>query len=156
MFADIQNTLSLKRRVPNFLLALGLCCYTEYWGKLKLGVKEEEQNWKGRELFEKFLYDYLDPSYYPHLKKKGADIYKDVRCGLAHAYLIEQTSNIDAGSDGGHGIEFDSENMRYTFYVKTYFLEFKAGVNKYVNGLETGTERLDLLERCLNGRPVLI
>lgn len=70
--------------------------------------------------------------------------------------MIEQTSNIDAASDGGRGIEFDSENMQYTFHVKTYFLDFKAGVNKYVNGLETATECLDLLEGCLNGRSVLI
>ena len=133
---------------------MGLCCYTEYWGKLKLGVKAEDQN--SKKSFNEFLYGYLDPIYYPQLKNKGVDIYKDVRCGLAHAYLIEQTSNIDAVSDGSHGIEYDSTNMRYTFYVKTFFLEFKAGVNKYINGLEIGTERLDLLERCLNGRPVLV
>ena len=102
--------------------------------------------------FNEFLYGYLDPIHYPKLKNTGVDIYKDVRCGLAHAFLIEQTSKIDAARDGGHGIEYDFDNMRYTFYVKTYFLEFKAGVKKYVNGLETGTERLDLLERCLNGR----
>jgi hypothetical protein len=141
--------------VPSFLLALGLCCYTEYWGKLKLGVEAEEK--RGRESFEKFLYDYLDPIYYPQLRNKGLDLYKDVRCGLAHSYLIEnKTSYIDAASDSSHGIEYDSANMRYTFYVKTYFLEFKAGVKKYVDGLIAGTESVGLLERCLNGRPVLI
>jgi hypothetical protein len=44
----------------------------------------------------------------------------------------------------------------YTFYVKTYFIEFKAGVNKYIRGLEEGTENIDLLEQCLIGRPMLI
>jgi hypothetical protein len=90
-----------------------------------LGVKPEDQ--RSEKSFNEFLYGDLDPIYYPQLKNKGVNIYKDVRCGLAHAYLIVQTSNIDAVSDGSHGIEYDSTNMRYTFYVKTYFLEFKAG-----------------------------
>jgi hypothetical protein len=155
MFNDIKNTLSLKT-APNFLLALCLCCYTEYWGKLRLGVPAEEKR-MSQDSFEKFLYGYLDPIYYPHLKIKGIDLYKDVRCGLAHSYLIEnKTSYIDAASDSSHGIEYDSANMGYTFYVKTYFQEFKAGVNKYVDGLIAGTESVDLLERCLDGRPVLI
>jgi hypothetical protein len=154
MFTDIENTLSLKQ-APSFLLALGLCCYTEYWGKLKLGVGAKEN--RGKDSFEEFLYGYLDPIYYPQLRNKGLDLYKDVRCGLAHSYLIEnKTSYIDAASDSSHGIDYDSANMQYTFYVKTYFQEFKAGVNKYVDGLIAGTESVDLLERCLDGRPVLI
>jgi hypothetical protein len=112
------------KSAPNFLLALGLCVYTEFWGKLKQGVNTEER--RSEKSFNEFLCGYLNPDYYPQLKNEGVDIYNDVRCGLAHAYLIEQTSNIDAASDGGHGIEYDSANMRYTFYVKTYFLEFKA------------------------------
>jgi len=86
MFNDIQNALTLKNR-PSFLLALGLCCYTEYWGKLKLGVKTKER--RSERSFNEFLCGYLDPVYYPELKNKGLDVYKDVRCGLAHAYLIE-------------------------------------------------------------------
>jgi hypothetical protein len=71
--------------------------------------------------------------------------------------LIEnKTSYIDAPSDSTLGIEYDSANMQYTFYVKTYFQEFKAGVNKYADGSIAGTESVDLPERCLNGRPVLI
>ena len=36
MFGDLEKTLSLVNtpaRAPNFLLALALCCYTEYWGQ---------------------------------------------------------------------------------------------------------------------------
>jgi hypothetical protein len=153
MVNDIQKTLSLKE-TPNFLLVLGLCCYTEYWGKLRLGVEVKEQ--KSEKSFNVFICGYLDPNYYPQLRKNGVDIYKDVRCGLAHSYLIEKTSNIDAENDGSHGIVYDSANMRYTFYVKTYFQEFKSGVNRYINGLIAGTESVEILERCLDGRPVLV
>jgi hypothetical protein len=43
MYGDIEKTLELAmsaKGAPNFLLALGLCCYTEYWGKLLLGIPE--------------------------------------------------------------------------------------------------------------------
>lgn len=42
MFKDIEKTINLVNNpqvdAPNFLLALGLCCYTEYWGRLLAGI----------------------------------------------------------------------------------------------------------------------
>lgn len=41
MFSDLKAAVSLaqsKGSAPNFLLALGLCCYTEFWGRLVQGV----------------------------------------------------------------------------------------------------------------------
>ena len=38
MFTDLDKTLELvntPKGAPNFMLALVLCCYTEFWGKLK-------------------------------------------------------------------------------------------------------------------------
>lgn len=37
MIGDLNKTANLQNSpdgAPNFLLALALCCYTEYWGKL--------------------------------------------------------------------------------------------------------------------------
>ena len=42
MFGDLEKTLSLvdtPASAPNFLLALALCCYTEYWGQFLIGKK---------------------------------------------------------------------------------------------------------------------
>ncbi|HZL21707.1 MAG TPA: hypothetical protein VFC05_00160 [Nitrososphaeraceae archaeon] len=42
MFGDLEKTLSLVNtpaRAPNILLALALCCYTEYWGQFLIGKK---------------------------------------------------------------------------------------------------------------------
>ena len=42
MFGDLEKTLSLAKTsngAPNFLLALTLCCYTEYWGQFLIGKK---------------------------------------------------------------------------------------------------------------------
>ena len=49
MFADLEKTLELTntpKGAPNFMLALVLCCYTEFWGKMKLpqGTNSERFN----------------------------------------------------------------------------------------------------------------
>jgi hypothetical protein len=83
------------------------------------------------------------------------DLYKEVRCGLAHAYLIETSGNarIDMGNAELHDIDYDKTSKKYIFWVRTYFDEFKAAVNRYINGLENGTENLQSLEHSLNDRP---
>ena len=44
MIADLEKTINLvnsNQGAPNFLLALALCCYTEYWGKFLNGSHYE-------------------------------------------------------------------------------------------------------------------
>ena len=58
MFDDIDKTIGLADNpnvgAPNFLLALGLCCYTEYWGKLLTGVSKYDAS-RGRIGFNAFI-----------------------------------------------------------------------------------------------------
>jgi hypothetical protein len=57
-------------------------------------------------------------SYYRQLlENMNLNIYQDIRCGIAHAYLIEggKNANIDIGF-GNYGIEYNSSENRYTFY----------------------------------------
>lgn len=158
MFNDIEKTvcLTLNPQVgaPNFLLALGLCCYTEYWGKLVQGIKKSES--RSKEAFNVFLKRF-DPTYYTNLMTI-VDLYGEVRCGLAYSYLIEGKGNaiIDTGYKGLHGIEYDKTVKKYTFWVRTYFDEFKNAVNNYINALEVGKEDLGKFEDSLNSRPELI
>lgn len=46
MFKDIEKAIGLVKNpqlgAPNFLLALGLCCFTEYWGRLLTGTAKNE------------------------------------------------------------------------------------------------------------------
>ena len=46
MFKDLEKTIGLVKNTqlgaPNFLLALGLCCFTEYWDRLLTGIAGEE------------------------------------------------------------------------------------------------------------------
>ena len=160
MFDDIDKTIGLADNpnvgAPNFLLALGLCCYTEYWGKLLTGANKFDPS-RGRIGFNAFL-ERLDRVYYENLIVSGVDLYKEVRCGLAQEYLVESSGNarIDMGNAGLHGIDYDKTTKKYVFWVRTYFDEFKGAVNRYINGLENGTENLQTLEDSLNERPELI
>ena len=46
MFADLDKTIALVNScngAPNFMLALVLCCYTEFWGKLMLYPEKDEK-----------------------------------------------------------------------------------------------------------------
>jgi len=160
MFNDIDKTLKLADNkqigAPNFLLALGLVCYTEYWGKLLEGIEKSDQK-SGAKAFNAFL-KRLDCKYYGNLLNCDVNLYGEVRCGLAHAYLIEGKGDsvINTGYDGIHGIDYDQTSMKYIFWIRTYFDEFKYAVNHYIDGLDTGNENLQKLEDSLDGRPELI
>ncbi len=157
MFGDIEKTLTLVNDqtvcAPNFLLALGLCCYTEYWGKLLLGVTKSQKR-KSGEAFNAFL-SRLDPVHYGNLIKI-ADPYGKIRCGLAHSYLIDGDTEINIGRRGYHGINYDQSTQKYVFWVGTYFDEFRAAVTSYIKGLESGSEDLNKFEDCMRDRPELV
>lgn len=118
MFADIEKAIDLvhaKKGSPNFLIALGLCCYTEYWGKLAKGIAAGQSE----ECFNEF-FDRLGTCYKDLRQRKNVDNYHRIRCGLAHAYLIEgNDSNIDM-KRGSCGIEYDVPSNSYTFHIPTY------------------------------------
>jgi len=47
MFADLNKTIipvNSSNGAPNFMLALVLCCYTEFWGRLILSPKGEHED----------------------------------------------------------------------------------------------------------------
>jgi hypothetical protein len=119
-----------------------------------LGTQKKKRGEPSKAPFLAFL-KRLDCSYYEGLLK-ALDIYGDIRCGLAHAYMIDGNASIDVGNIGCHGIEYNPTEKKYTFWVRTYFEEFKKAVNCYINGLEEGTESLDNLEKTLNDRPELL
>jgi DNA-binding protein Fis len=51
---------------------------------------------------------------------------------------------------------FDDTKNEYTFFVKTYFEEFKKAVENYITDLENGQESNALLETALENRPELL
>jgi hypothetical protein len=71
MVEDIQKSIDLEPKgAPNILIALGLSCYTEYWGKLLLGCPKENSK-RCYEEFLKCLGDSYKPNPYQELLING-------------------------------------------------------------------------------------
>lgn len=157
MFEDIQKSIDLEPKgAPNVLIALGLSCYTEYWGKLLLGTPRE----KSKECYEEFL-RHLGKSYNPNpyeeLLNMGLPIYQDIRCGLVHAYGIDRDCKVNM-SEGKFGICYDEIKDHYDFNIKTYFEEFKHAVNTYLEELNDGTKgtvKIIRMNNAMKGKPLI-
>lgn len=152
MLSDLNKTADLDKTDkggPNFLLALALCCYTEYWGKLVTENKE-----KPTKSFNAFFAK-LGPCYDSLIKAYRNKIYWEVRCGLAHAYAIEANAKINMGH-GRCGVEYDEISNHYVFNVRTYLEDFEMAVNKYVKLIESTPAELIKVETALKGKPLLI
>ena len=57
---------------------------------------------------------------------------------VAHVYMIDGNATINVGILVANGIEYNSTEKKYTFWVRTYFEEFKKAVNCNINGLDEG------------------
>jgi hypothetical protein len=166
MFGDLEKTLSLvntQNNAPNFLLALALCCYTEYWGQFLIGKKNRFHGYN-RKCFNEFFkrlgpkYEYLirhNHNYFDSIKCDH-NIYSDIRCGLAHAYMIDGNAKIVIEGNDECGILYDSTTRTYTFIVNKYFEDFKIAVNNFIYGLESGNEDLSQFRDVIESKPMLI
>jgi hypothetical protein len=160
MFADLEKTIDLvstTKGAPNFMLALVLCCYTEFWGKLLNGVSNPE---KGElpgfynDFFVRLGSRYQD--LHDRLGRSDTNkIYYEIRCGLAHAYLVEENAKILI--EGGHtGIDYDERTKTYTFYIRRYFEDFKFAVNKYIADLVSDADLLEKAKSVVDSKGILL
>lgn len=134
---DLQVAVEGK---ANFLAAMGLLDYTEILGGLVLG----NLNAAAEPKFEAFL-PYLGPCYEEvnrRLKsrkggKKGKGIYS-FRSAFTHTYGFKSAGVIRMNVDrhGRCGIEFD-EAKGWDFCVQQYFLDFRDGVERLRQKLQT-------------------
>ena len=125
--------------------------YTEYWGKLLLGVSQNASRTAFTAFFKR-----LGTNYENLANNTSIDLYRDIRCGLAHAYLIEGRESTIKIGPGPSGIEYDQKSDAYTFYISTYFADLRGAIDAYIIGLEGGIENLRNLEKALNGKPELL
>jgi hypothetical protein len=166
MFADLDKTIELantSKGAPNFMLALVLCCYTEFWGKLKLGIPEGNSSKCFTELFKTLgtRYDNLlqqlgDLEIITHKKKHMVNkVYHDIRCGLAHSYLVEGSARIVI--EGGHsGIEYDERTQTYIFYVRRYLEDFKLAVSRLIAEIEMDIDKFEEAKKVIKSNLQLI
>ena len=152
MFDDLEKTIDLintKRAAPNFLLALVICCYIEYWGRLVSGIaKDDSEN-----CFNEF-FDRLGSCYQQQRRQSSCDIYKDIRCGLVHSYVTTKSAKIKF-KGGKCGVVFNPSTKEYTLHIERYFHDFKNAVGRYISELENGSG-LDKMEKALKDKSILI
>lgn len=166
MFADLDKTIELantSKGAPNFMLALVLCCYTEFWGKLKLGIPEGNSSKCFMEFFKTLgtRYDNLlqqlgDIEIITSKKKYMVNkVYHDIRCGLAHSYLVEGSARIVI--EGGHsGIEYDERAQTYTFYVRRYLEDFKLAVSRLIAEIGMDIDKFEEAKKAIKSDLQLI
>jgi hypothetical protein len=164
MFEDLDKTIGLAstvRGAPNFMLALALCAYTEYWGRFVKGIESGKSDACFAAFFERLGDCYRDLINDPKLvtiKDNGDadhEVYRRVRSGLAQSYLIEASTEINLGR-GECGVEREPNTGKYTFNILTYFDDFKKAVDEYVAELESGTADWESFEKVMDKKPELI
>lgn len=134
IFNDIQAAIDGK---ANYLAALGLVAYTEFMGGLISG--NLGQQGQSRKRFYAFL-DRLGSPYQEIRKQREfVKVYSNIRCGLAHAYFINQDSVVQMTIGDGHGntcgIEVDVATEVVWFVVERYWQDFKKAVKTYHKAL---------------------
>lgn len=146
MFADLDKTVNIKHK-PNFLLALVLTCYTEYWGRIAKGIPSGKS-----EICFNGFFDKLRPCY--SKCRSVTDVYHHVRCELVHSYGVEGNARIDGGKNCG--VEYDSTTDTYKINVRKYTEDFKKAVKIHLDLIDSNPTAFSLMERALKGKAIVI
>ena len=151
MFTDLDKTLELvntPKGAPNFMLALVLCCYTEFWGKLMVPSGDPKT------CFDSFFCK-LGSKYKEVMKAPNMSVYGRIRSGLAHSYLVKGNARILI-EGGDCGVNFETESDTYTIYVRRYLDDFKIAVNKFVAEIGLDIKKYNDAKKVVKGEFQLI
>ncbi|MGB8936789.1 MAG: hypothetical protein WCC17_16990 [Candidatus Nitrosopolaris sp.] len=96
----------------------------------------------------------LGTRYQQHRRQSSCDIYRDIRCGLVHSYLVSKSVKIKF-KGGKCGVVFNPSTKEYTLYIERYFHDFKNAVDGYISGLANGSG-LDKMEKALKDKSILV
>ncbi len=149
MLHDLSQ--SIKNAEANYLVGLGLFCYSEIIGREILKKRlPNQKKFKNPECFNVFLKEYM--GYVELINNFGPKIYDWFRHGLCHEYLIK--INIPGGKSGIYLFRDEKEDIsNYSFditkgivvspdekfkilLIEPYLENFKDGIKKFL--IETG------------------
>jgi len=135
MKVDVEREIALARvnnkgqlKVPglpagggNFLVALGLLCYTEFAGSLLTTGSGAGKRFNA-------FFDELGPRYKAF--RKQHNVYGDLRCGLAHEYFVKKKSCTINMLRGHSPIGIAHTGNHYTFNVEAYWHDFERALDR--------------------------
>jgi len=107
----------------NFMCALALLCYTEFFGKKLTNSSGSKRNFDS--FFEKM------GSHYSSLLGKH-NIYNIFRCGLAHEYWVKKSGTIFMFGSKNPALGFDKKGRLY-FIVDQYYHDLMQAVENEFN-----------------------
>jgi len=130
--SDVQKSIEAG---TNFLTALGLLCYTEFFGSL---INDNVgKTFNSRKNFETGLYamgkDYelFDKQLKASFNGRGA--YKIFRCGMVHGYFIDHALAVVARDNKASGLGLgQNKDGALGMATANYFLDFMAALDKFV------------------------
>jgi hypothetical protein len=140
--AESQLTHTLAKYIPvvgvitkaradrggNFMAALSLLSYTEFAGRLMLS---DFSDGNFRKSFDEFFRD-MGTGYDDLLKKHN--VYKILRCGLAHESFVKKSCTIAMLSSRPQpGVQRDG--TKYIFIVEAYLNDFRSAIDKLATQL---------------------
>lgn len=144
----------------NYLVALGLCTYTEILGGLYCGDLIGRDKTKGGlgDHFIKFIDDFFPDEYMTvnqRLISNGfKGLYGVVRSGLTHEYFIKGRSGVYKTSEGpidcGILYPFGPQN-HIVFVVDRYLTDFRDGYESYAKKVMSDSQTLQNFVDALNG-----
>ena len=144
----------------NYLVALGLCVYTEILGGLYCGDLTGRDKTKGGlgDHFIKFIDDFFPDEYMAVNQRLVTDgfkgLYAVVRSGLTHEYFIKGRSGIYKTSDGpincGILYPFGPQN-HVVFVVDRYLMDFRDAFESYAKKVLSGPSTLQNFGDALRG-----
>lgn len=148
--SDIERELNLVKageNAGNYLMALGLMCYTEFLGSLMTG----EKNGFSKENFNNFLYfmgEEYEAADIQFNNIYGEGIYSLFRCGLVHEFFIKKRSLVSIYRNG-EGIGLGISENRLTIAVSKYFDDFLSASERFYNSLMKANDADDSIIKCM-------
>lgn len=141
MYDAIDATIDLKIAHPCALL---LSTYTEVMGGLVTGrLKDSTAMRRNYEAFLRYLGNpYVD------LNEKY-DLYKHVRNKLVHEFSPRPSYIIWINSDVSNKIGIEITDGHLNIYLKEYYRDFKAGVEKYKQEFNSNGSLIDNFRRAV-------
>jgi len=134
MLSDLEKSIKLAK--ANYLVALGLFCYSEIIGRRILKFKNKKD--KNSDSFNTFVRDYM--GYKKLINKYGNKIYDWFRNGLCHEYYIKgQVSGVYVvynKKTSKQGIIISKDKTKKFLVIKPYLRDFKSGIVKFLKEIK--------------------
>jgi hypothetical protein len=131
MINDLEKSIKLAK--ANYLVALGLFCYSEIVGRHILRFKKKKAG--NYNSFNIFVNEYM--GYKRLMKRYGDKIYDWFRHGLCHEYYIKGAMTgvyvVYDKKTTKQAIAISKDGTKRFLVIKPYLRDFKKGIKKFLS-----------------------